>query len=92
MSDYLGIDLRSDVVDLGDVPSGYLDADGWPFPPVDLEPGGSGALCFGCSLTPLDRRCEDCPRVSTRLYREQLARPLLPDSRWQRFLSAFRKV
>jgi hypothetical protein len=92
VTDYL-VDVRahSDVVDLGDVPAWALDRDGWPFPPADLEPGNSGAFCFGCGLTPLDRRCEDCPRASTRIYREQLARPLLPDSRMRRFLSTFQR-
>jgi hypothetical protein len=62
----------------------------WPEPPLhDLESGSTAALCINCSLIPVDRRCPECPRISTRLYREWRSQPPLPRSRWARLLTVF---
>ncbi len=62
-----------------------------PLPPLtDIRPEG-GVMCIGCAFTPLAETCPTCPRESVRAYREQLARPLLPDSRWRRLLTVFQR-
>lgn len=88
------------LVDVGGTPesdlSGIADLwrsdQPWPLPPLhDLPAGGFAVMCFGCGHKPLDQRCESCPRVSTRLYREWRDQPRLPASRWRRFFSTFER-
>ncbi len=90
MSDGNGSGYLVDVGTLEPDLSGFADL--WRAePPLwDLDDGG-GVMCLGCSLTPADKRCDSCPRISTRLYREWRDQPRLPASRWRRFFSTFER-
>jgi hypothetical protein len=59
----------------------YDQRTGFLKPPTDLPPGAH-VMCLSCGVMPVHERCDDCPRVSTRLYRELTA----PRPSWWRRL------